>query len=153
MGTRAFIQFPVYTFVESKLDNDGAWVPVWGDKEGDLFVYTQYDGDTLPCHLQVVLLEELKQKYPHEVPATAEQKLLQLEPQRVAALLVEDLYADNVAETSTRISPTMPKEGFHLICDLKAQTITYIDRDRTFPLSQWVGRDTGIVFTYEEKEG
>jgi len=149
MGTRAFVQFPIYKHADTIAYGD-VLLPIWGDKIGDIFVYVQYDGDMLPNHLQVVLQEATKQKYRHEVPMTVEQKLRACDPERIAAELVEDLYDDSTGgETSTRISSVQPKEGFHLVCDFKSQLVTYVWKaypNTVFHLPLWIKPETGVAF-------
>jgi hypothetical protein len=149
MGTRAFVQFPIYNYVTNQGINFVS--PVWGDKVGDVYVYVQFDGDILPVDLQHTINEYITPQ-PRHVPMSPKQRLRQLEGEVIAARLVAHL-ADNDRMMGVRVSSVKPDEGFHLLVDFKAGTVEYLGREEgPINLRAWTLRESGVVFTYDEED-
>jgi hypothetical protein len=149
MGTRAFIQFPQYEY--TGIADVNFLAPAWGDKVGDLYVYVQFDGDTLPLTLHETILEYITPG-PYDVPMSPKQRLRQLEPDVIAALVVARLAIED-RMSGVRVSSVKPEEGFHLLVDFKASTVEYVGREEDpINLRAWTLRQSGVVFTYDVED-
>jgi hypothetical protein len=149
MGTRAFVQFPLY----EPLGWSGVEfiAPAWGDKLGDVYVYVQFDGDILPVDLQQTILEHIR-PMPRHVPMSPKQRLRQLDGEVIAAELVAHLAVSD-RMTGVRVTGVQPQEGFHLLVDFKAGTVEYVGRENSVVnLRAWTLRKSGVVFTYDEED-
>lgn len=146
MGTRAFIEFPTY---EWRTELGTPLYNVYGESTGSIYVFVGYDGDTLPLNLHAAFRKLLKVE-----------SLATLDPERVAAVLVQDLFEDSglaPEHQSIRIMAHKPSEGFHLWVDFKSSKVIYVGRDQgegegILDLQEWVDHDWAPVFTYDEED-
>jgi hypothetical protein len=149
MGTRGFVQFPLYECTGwSGVD---FIAPAWGDKVGDVYVYVGYDGDTLPLALQETILEYIV-PLPNQVPMSPKQRLRQLDGEVIAANLVARLAIED-RMAGVRVTSVQPERGFHLLVDFKEGTVMYVGREEgPINLRQWTLRKSGVVFTYDVED-
>jgi hypothetical protein len=153
MGTRAFIEFPLY---QENWDEAAVLLrPVWTEPLGSIFVYTQYDGRELPMDLHFAVNRWMEEQYAH-MGNPLDERIANIEPEYIAAQLLRKVF-DDVDTAVMRISRVQPQEGLHLIFDVKNQTVTYCGREEddnhgVFPLPEWVQRSWAPDFYYDPED-